>query len=351
MKYLILFFNGEINMKKQIIAAAVAASVSAVAMADVSITGNANYEWFSTTTGTADANYTADTEVNLKIAGKSGDTGAEVNLEFNDGEAGGANLDVEDVVFTTKVGDVAVTAGHYASGTTAFLGEIDSGARTQDKLDLSTTMAGWKVSFSQAENTTTDNIDSDGSAITVSGKVADVAVTIKEASDSYTAIGAAGSLAGINYRIENKDADAANSDVLFVDLNTKVGGATVGYTVLDADSAGKITEGDSGIFGLSVSHVDGTLTSGTSGDSDNRGNVATGAKQLRISAPMAGNTLSAKIGTIEDGLGAGSDLDFTELKLTRALASGATLNVVFDDYDDTTSTSTEVIEIDLSVKF
>ena len=66
---------------------------------------------------------------------------------------------------------------------------------------------------------------------------------------------------------------------------------------------------------------------------------------------MAGNTLSAKIGTIEDGLGTGNDLDFTELKLTRALASGATLNLVYDDYDNSTSASKEVIEIDLSVKF
>jgi len=350
---LILFFNGEIYMKKQIIAAAVAASVSAVAMADISITGNANYEWFSTTTGTANADYTGDTEVNLKIAGKSGDTGAEVNLEFNDGTTGGANLDVEDVIMTTKVGDVSVKAGHYASGTTAFLGEIDHGARAQDKLDLSTTAAGWKISFAQSENTTTNNYDSDGAAITVSGQVSGVNVTIKEQSDSYTAIGASGSLAGIDYRIENKDSDTANQDVLFVDVSTKLGGATVGYTVLDADSAGQISEGDSGILGLSVNHEDAAVgtTTGTTGASDNRGNVATGAKQLRISAPMAGNTLSAKIGTIEDGLGTGSDLDFTELKLTRALASGATLNVVFDDYDHTTSTNKEVLEVDLSVKF
>ena len=32
---------------KKIIAAAVAASMSAVAMADISITGNANYEYFA----------------------------------------------------------------------------------------------------------------------------------------------------------------------------------------------------------------------------------------------------------------------------------------------------------------
>jgi len=333
-------------MKKQIIAAAVAASVSAVAMADVSITGNANYEWFSTTTGSNNAVYTQDTEVNLSVQGKSGDTGVVLNMEFNDGH-GDANLDVEDMYLTTKVGDVSVKGGHWSSGTTALGGEIDHGGRSTNKLDLGYTAAGWKLGYQQSGST----VDNDSSTITASGNVAGVAVSIKEASDTATYLGATGSLAGIDYRLENKDADAANSDVFFADISTKVGGATVGYTVLDADAKGKITEGDSGIFGLSVSHVDGDLTSGTSGNANDRGNEATGAKQLRISAPMAGNTLSAKIGTIEDGLGAGSDLDFTELKLTRALASGATLNIVYDDYDATTSTTTEVIEIDLSVKF
>jgi len=335
-------------MKKQIIAAAVAASVSAVAMADVSITGNANYEWFSTTTGSNNAVYTQDTEVNLSVQGKSGDTGVVLNMEFNDGH-GDANLDVEDMYLTTKVGDVSVKGGHWSSGTTALGGEIDHGGRSTNKLDLGYTAAGWKLGYQQSGST----VDNDGSTITASGNVAGVAVSIKEASDTATYIGATGSLAGIDYRLENKDADAANSDVFFADISTKVGGATVGYTVLDADAAGKISEGDSGIFGLSVNHEDADVgtTAGTSGEASARGNVATGAKQIRISAPMAGNTLSAKIGTIEDGLGSGSDLDFTELKLTRALASGATLNIVYDDYDNTTSASKEVIEIDLSVKF
>ena len=349
MKYLILFFNGENNMKKQIIAAAVAASVSAVAMADISISGNANYEWFSTTVGSANAVYTTDTEVNLNIRGKSGDTSVVADLELSDsGTPSSADvLDVEDLYITTKVGDISVKAGNYGSSTSALAGEIEHGARSTNKLTLSTNVAGWTLGYAQSGAT----VDNDGSSISASGKVGDINVQLKEASDTATYVGLSGALAGINYRIENKDADAANSDVLFVDVSTQVACATVGYSVIDADSKGLITEGDSSLFGLSVSHVDGTLTDGTSGNANDRGNEATGATQLRVSAPMAGNTLSAKIGTIEDGLGAGSDLDFTELKLTRALASGATLNIVYDDYDTTTSSSTEVIEIDLSVKF
>jgi hypothetical protein len=348
---LILFFNGENNMKKQIIAAAVAASVSAVAMADISISGNANYEWFSTTTGSANAVYTTDTEINLNIRGKNGDTSVVADIEIdNHGDATSA-IDVENTYIQTKVGDVTVKAGNYSASTTALGGEIDQGGRDTNKLSLSTNLAGWTVGYAQTDDTTLNTVNNDGSSISVSGKVGDINVSLKEASDTATYVGLSGALAGIDYRIENKDADAANSDVLFADLSTKVGGATVGYSVLDADQGGLITEGDSGILGLSVNGVDDSSCVTSLGTAATRCGSAKGASQLRISAPMAGNTLSAKIGTIEDGLGAGSDLDFTELKLTRALASGATLNVVYDDYDNSTSESKEVIEIELSVKF
>jgi hypothetical protein len=331
---------------KKLIAAAVATSVSAIAIADVSIGGNANYEYFSTTVG-SDTTYTADTEVNLNIKGKTGDTGAVLNLEFNnhgtvDGTSGSGNIDIEDMYITTKVGDIDVKAGHYASGTTALAGEIESGARATDKVTLSTNVGGWTIGYAVSEGSSSMN--GQGASVSASGTVSGVKVQLKEQSDSATYVGVAGSLAGIDYRLENKDADAASSDVFFGDISTKVGDMTVGYTVLDADSAGKITEGDSGILGLSVNGADSeTLTT--------RGITATGASQFRISAPMAGNTISAKIGTIDDGIAAGTDVDFTELKLTRKLASGATLNLIFDDYDSASGVTTEVIELDLSVNF
>jgi len=328
---------------KKLIAAAVATSVSAIAIADVSIGGNANYEYFSTTVGSK-TTYTADTEVNLNVKGKTGDTGVVLNIEFNNhGAVDGAasNVDVEDMYLTTKVGDIDVKAGHYASGTTALGGEIDAGGRSTDKVSLSTNVGGWTVGYAVAEST---SIQGDEASVSLSGNVNGVKVQLKEQSDSATYVGVQGSLAGIDYRLENKDADLAASDVFFGDISTKVGDMTVGYTVIDADSAGKIQEGDSGILGLSVNGTDSSTVSG-------RGTTATGASQFRISAPMAGNTISAKIGTIDDGIAAGTDVDFTELKLTRKLASGATLNLIFDDYDSAAGVTTEVIELDLSVSF
>jgi hypothetical protein len=336
---------------KKLIAAAVATSVSAIAIADVSIGGNANYEYFSTTVG-SDTTYTADTEVNLNVRGKTGDTSVALDLEFNnhgtvDGSGtshadnGTGNLDIENMYLTTKVGDINIKAGHYSSGTTALAGEIEAGGRATDKVTLSTNVGGWTVGYAVSEST---SMQGDGASVSLSGNVNGVKVQLKEQSDSATYVGVQGSLAGIDYRLENKDADAASSDVFFGDISTKVGDMTVGYTILDADSAGKIEEGDSTILGLSVNGTDSSTISG-------RGTTATGASQFRISAPMAGNTISAKIGTIDDGIAAGTDVDFTELKLTRKLASGATLNLIFDDYDSASGVTTEVIELDLSVNF
>jgi hypothetical protein len=332
-------------MKKQIIAAAVAATTSAIALADVSISGNANYEYFSTTDNN-DTEYTADTEVNLNIAGKTGDTGVVLNLEFNnhgtvDGTSGSGNIDVEDMYLTTKIGDIDVKAGHYASGTTALAGEIESGSRATDKVDLSTTIGGWKVSYALSESTT---MQGDGASVSLAGTINGVNVQIKEQSDSATYVGVAGTLAGINYRLENKDSDTANEDVFFGDISTKVGDLEVGYTVIDADKKGLISEGDSAILGLSVNSTDTSTIGG-------RATEATGVSQFRVGTTVAGNALSAKIGTIDNGIAAGTDVDFTELKLTRPLASGATLAVIMDDYDSAAGETTEVIEIDLSVKF
>jgi len=71
-------------MKKQIVAAAVAATMSAVALADISITGAAkvNYTNVDVAGSTPDTNkFTQETD--LKIKGKNGDTEVVINLGGN----------------------------------------------------------------------------------------------------------------------------------------------------------------------------------------------------------------------------------------------------------------------------
>jgi len=340
---------------KKIIAAAVAASVSAVAMADISITGNANYEYFSKTVGGAIEKTTndADMEVNLSVVGKTGDTSVVANLEIT-GASTGSNrdsdgdsnaIDVEDLYITTKVGDLNVKAGDYASGTTALGGEIDNGSRSINKVDISTKVGPATVGYAVAATSSDDDYDSDAAVVYGSMDVAGTKVSFKDQSDSYTIVGLSGSAAGINYRIENKDNDStAKGDALFYELGTKIGDMTVSYAAIDADvknatdSTGAITEDDSTIFAQDA-HDTGLK----------------GIKQLTVGTSIDGTAIKLRAGSRIGGASY-QDADFMEIAASRPLASGATLSVSYADADKVTATGNTIyddqtLEIDLSVKF
>jgi hypothetical protein len=339
-------------MKKQLIAAAVATSISAIAFADVSITGNANYEYFSKDANGIKTN-DADTEVNLSVKGKSGDTGVVVNFEIDSSgdNSSAGEIDVEDVYMTTKIGDFNIKAGDFASGTTALIGEIDNGGRAINKLDINTTVGGVKVGYAvnsgkDTASATSDYsvYDTDSSAVYASGEVSGITLQVKEQTDSYTAMGAKGSVAGVDFRIEQKDSDTATSDVLFYEVGTKLGALNVSYAAIDADAAGLVTEDDSSIFaremassGTGLSNVDGV-------------------NQITVSTVMDGTTLTAKLGELT-GTAGYQDAAFSQLGAKRKLASGATINVTYDDYEATgklasaTMTDTQVLEVDLSIAF
>jgi len=336
---------------KKIIAAAVAASVSAVAMADISITGNANYEYFSKTVGGATEKTTndADMEVNLQVVGKTGDTSVVANFELTSASAtdnsNGGGIDVEDLYMTTKVGDLKIKAGDFASGTTALGGEIDNGGRSFNKVDISTKVGPATVGYAVASSSATV-ADYNGDAAVVYGSmdVAGTKVSFKDNSDSYTIVGLSGSAGGINYRIENKDNEAANTDVLFYELGTKVGDLSISYAAIDADSAntsntaGPITEDDSTIFAQDA-HDEGL----------------DGIHQVTIASSIDGTAVKLRAGTRTGGTGY-QDSDFMEVAASRALASGATLTVSYADADKVTAVGStmyddQTLEIDLSVKF
>jgi len=328
-------------MKKQIIAAAVATSISAIAMADVSITGNANYEYFAKedTTGVK-TNY-GDTELNLKVTGKSGDTTAVVNFEVDtSGTDASTALDIEDVYITTKIGDINIKAGDFASGTSALGGEIDNGGRVTNKVSLSTKVGDATIGYNVDQGSANDTYNTAESSVTASMPIAGWTVQVKENSDTATWMGVKGSVAGIDARIEQKDSDTATSDVLFYELGTKFGGMNVSYAALDADAGGKIAEDDSSTFARSIAgnaYVDGMY-------------------QMKASTDVDGTTVGVRFGEAT-GTAGYQDAAFSEISATRKLASGATLAVQYDDYESfgiasgSTMTDTQVFEIDLSVSF
>ena len=365
------FLIMEIIMKK-LIAAAVATSVSAIAVADVSITGNAKYEYFNSQTGTDASTNTSNTEVNLSIKGKKGDTGVVMNLEFNghgkvdtgthtvttttntNGTNNGLSavststvsqgktgtLDIEDLYMTTKVGDIAVKAGAWATGTSALLGEIDNGGRSTNKIDLRTKVGGATIY--------TGNTGAAGNGATALNRnnyagvimnVGGATVELKKNDEDTDSFGIRGSAAGVDYRFEQKSDTAANGDVTFGEVKTSMNGVTLGYAFVDADKAGKITEDDSAIFAVEAATSSGAIS------------TATGINQIMASTNFDGNKVTFKNGSVEKGIDASTDLDFTQVSVSRALASGANAVVTYTTKDASSSTDTDTLEVELNVSF
>jgi len=367
---------------KKLIAAAVATSVSAIAVADVSITGNAKYEYFNSQTGSSASTNTANTEVNLGIVGKTGDTTVVMNLEFNThGDVNGDptvttttttttssetvdnagsmistststststvsdtnRLDIEDLYMTTKVGDITVKAGNYASGTSALLGEIDNGGRVTNKVTLSMPVGGATVyvgnNGTAQSGDTASGLDQNmfaGVSMDIGGQT----VQLKQNSPTVDSYGIKGSVAGINYRYEHKDNDVANSDVDFIEVGTEVNGIKLSYAAIDADQSGLVTEDDSSIFAVEMA------SSGTAKD------YTDGVSQFTAAGSFEGNSVTFKVGTLDKALTSGTtDQDFYQIGVSRPLASGATATVMYTDKDASASTSTETLEVELSVKF
>jgi len=371
-------------MKKQLLAAAIASTVSAAALADISITGNAKYEYFNEQTGTAASTNKANTEVNLSIKGKKGDTSVVANLELNThgdvsngtvtatsvtatygtnlsdyststtiSQRAGSTLDIEDLYMTTKVGDFTVKAGNYASGTSALLGEIDNGGRATNKVTVSTNVGGANVYFgnggrgdtgeSAVANTALDNNMFAGISMDVAGNTVQFK-KVKENSDGtgVDAWGIAGSAAGVSYRLEQKMDSAANGDVTFGEVKTSMSGLDLGYAWIDADKAGKVTEDDSAIFAVEMATSGGTART-----------YATGAKQITASTTVDGNKITLKSGSVEKGLSATKDLDYMQIGVSRALASGANAVVTYTSKDASASdtSETDTLEVELNVSF
>jgi len=327
-------------MKKQIIAAAVAASVSAIAMADISITGDAKYEYLYTDKSNGSTMNQANTEMHINVTGKSGDTTVVIKTEIDSHGSDGAGLDIEDNYITTKVGDINVKAGNYASSTTALLGEIDNGGRDTNKVTLDTTIGGVKVYTGATGGTNTGDGMVNLGGDTFQGVVLNLAgnrVEYKRNSQTVDSVGIKGEMNGVRYRLENKMDTAANGDTVFGEIGTKVGDFDLSYAWIDSDKAGQVTEDDSAIFAKEMGNLTGTTDDGS--------------KQVTVKTAMSGNSVTVKAGTITNAFAANKDQDWTQIIVSRPLASGATATLTYTDADTSSTTDATTFEAELAVSF
>ena len=315
-------------MKKQLLIAAVAATMTSVAIADISITGGMKANYKSTETAGVNAN-TITTETDLQVTGKTGGTTVymELNHDSSDGlsTADNPNFNVEDVWMKTSIAGATVKVGTWNGSDSLVSRDSD---RAAGKFDVRTTVSG-------------------------------VTVIVDGSADSNKNITFKGDVAGVaaSYKIDDLGADEYK-------LSTTMNGVTVAYhNVDDLDataSTGKSSLMVSGaVQGFNLTYAQAETDSGATIDSDSyfgdttafATTVAQGSdiSGFGISTKIAGNTVSAKSITVEN---TATDTDIVKFVVTRPLAAGATLEVQYTDEDTgTTASSRETFDVELAVKF
>jgi hypothetical protein len=322
-------------MKKQLLIAAIAATMSVSAMADMSITGSANVKMKAAELSTGGTTESSSMNMDIDFAAKNGGTAVYAHLDFDDaGEvsndastASTGSLTIDKLWMTTSIGSVNVKAGDYSS-CTGSIEAVKACVTTNNKIGLSTNVGDFTVGYTKDMN---DSSAAD--TIALSGTVAGFAFKVKDSEDTYTNISVKGDLpvgTGTGFYLENHNADAADSDTTVFAAHTKIGGATVSFASLDADETGATgNSGDVRLLGSSLIGDYHTAAYGTV-------STMTDVKAAGVNFDMAGNNVNIVTGSADTN-GAVDDRDFTDIVIQRKLVSGATLDVSYGVADTGTA--------------
>jgi len=324
-------------MNKKIIAAAVAATMTSVAFADISITGQmkANYKNTDTGNGSTIAN-DITTETNLYITGKSGDTTVYMELDHDSGDfdntthggTSGTDLDVEDQWMSTKIGDMTLKVGQWNGSDTL----LDADSARATRYELKTSAAGLDL--------TLDGVSSDADTnFKVATKIGDVAVSakMKNAEEQYTL---STNIAGVSIDYALDTPDARQTDESSLVIGTDIGGVRVEYAQAEADASATI-DGDSWFGDTAALRTN--ATSGGMGQGDDISGV-------KFKTSMGGNTVQAVFLNVDDANS--TDVDHTKFVVTRPLSGGTTLEVIYLNTDaNGTTNDYEMLDVELAVKF
>jgi hypothetical protein len=335
--------------------------MSATAMADISITGDAKFEYFHTNTDNGTTSTSANktnTEANLYVRGKSGDTKIFLDLEIatenaeaaalsldsgdntGNGDAGDA-IDVENAYVTTKLGPIGAKVGNYSTGTSALMGEIDNGSRNYDKMTLDYTVNGIKFYAGNGGNRDIANANDEINNNMFVGVIATVEgwkLQAKKHNENLNAFGASGQAGPVGIRVEYLDGKNDNDTGYFANFTGKFDNINVGLAMIDMKKDGDITEDDSAIFAVENGLADYQANSDS--------NV-----QLSASIAVDGTTYAAKIGQIGSEDADVNDRDYYQISAKRAMASGVTLWVGYTDKEISNIADNQTFEVDVSVKF
>jgi hypothetical protein len=309
-------------MKKQLLIAAVAATMASASMADISITGAGMAKFVTTdTAGSGADSHLISQEMDLKVTGKHGDT--TVVSEFN--MDGASTVTAGDQYISTKIGDVSVKIGDFIGGKSTLTKRADRA----DKISASMSVGPAKVTY---ENNATNT----AGAVYISADLGGVAATYKN-KDGSNEIHLSGSVAGIAVTYRGIDSDTADSDMSLVTVSGTAGGVALTYADASTDALANVN-GD-GFFG-DLNGSDGSASAGAGAD-------VTG---MSASMDMAGNAVTFKTVDI-DGTSA-QDKTINSVTVVRSLAAGTTLKAKYTMTDVVAAnTDTDALELKLTVAF
>jgi len=322
-------------MKKQIVAAAVAATMSSVALADISITGATKINYTATEYDNSVTSNAVQNETDVKITGKNGDTTVVISIEADDADNGSSysGLDLEDVYMTTKVGDITVKAGDWDNGNNF----LRASSRSNNQLELGTTMGPIGITYWSGHGDADDKI-------TLKTDLGGVGLKyVSQAKDSELVASANVAGIGVTYHLDNND--TANTDKSSIELTGKLGDFGVKAVRIDTDS-GAVADGDTW-----AGDFEGT----TSGAYESHEGADVTA--IEVSTNMAGNGvrfIHTKVDALAGSTSSGSaDADANKVVITRPLASGATFELTYtsQDVSGNTAESSDSLDLELAVKF
>ena len=314
-------------MKKQLLIAAVAATMSVSAMADISIAGAAKIN-FTTVDfdGTTVSTNDFKREMDLKITGKSGDT--TVVMNFGNDTTGTAGLSAEDTYVATSIEGVSIKVGAWDNGNNA----LRASSRGDNKLSASTSFGGVKITYDASDESAGKVADT----VKLSGDIAGVSASYKSV-DNGEDIGLSTTVSGIKLSYSAMNRDAANTDKSVVEASGSFGGVGIKVATASTDTGATIAgdtwmgdfEGASGAYLLSAGQ---DVTS------------------LELSTTIAGNSVKFRT-TDVDGV-TGEDMSFNKVIVTRALSNGTTFEATYTDLDDSVAANdSSTLDLELAVKF
>ena len=338
-------------MKKQLLIAAVAATMTSVAMADISISGSANIKMAGKALSTdAAAVQSSSQNMDIDITGSNGATKVFAHLDIDNAATAGGDetstyggtINVDKLYMTTAIGSVNVKAGDWSSCVGMVEG-VQACTTTNNSIALSTTVAGLTVGVSGSMKN-----DSTNNSFSVSGKVAGLDFKIKDNENTYTNISVKGDVAvgtGTGFYAEHMSRDAADSDATLVAAHTVVNGVTLKAASYEADTAGVTAgsnNGDIRPLGTSLVGDYHTAHAGT----------LVGIKDIKgfgINTDVAGNNVNVVVGNYDTT--ALNGLDFADIVVTRKLAAGTTLDMSYGKIDTSATADTTNYGAIINVKF